>query len=209
MSVMTTRHPDVPERGLTVDDLAHTPDDGRRYELVDGRLDVSPAPKPLHSVVDSRLTIHLGNTAPDEFVVLSGPGVNLNGDRTLHRIPDLAVFDHEPPEEGYFDIPPVLAVEIVSPESVLRDNHTKRHEYAAFGIRSYWIVNALADKVGLVELRLEDGVYQEAAQVHGEDVFETDLPFPVRLVPHWLTAGGPWRGRIGGEAPGEDQATQR
>jgi Uma2 family endonuclease len=206
---MTTRHPDVPERGLTVDDLAHTPDDGRRYELVDGRLDVSPAPKPLHSVVDSRLTIHLGNTAPDEFVVLSGPGVNLNGDRTLHRIPDLAVFDHEPPEEGYFDIPPVLAVETVSPESVLRDNHTKRHEYAAFGIRSYWIVNALADKVGLVELRLEDGVYQEAAQVHGEDVFETDLPFPVRLVPHWLTAGGPWRGRIGGEAPGEDQATQR
>ncbi|MEU0237783.1 Uma2 family endonuclease [Nocardiopsis sp. NPDC006198] len=206
---MTTRHPDVPERGLTVDDLAHTPDDGRRYELVDGRLDVSPAPKPLHSVVDSRLTIHLGNTAPDEFVVLSGPGVNLNGDRTLHRIPDLAVFDHEPPEEGYFDIPPVLAVEIVSPESVLRDNHTKRHEYAAFGIRSYWIVNALADKVGLVELRLEDGVYQEAAQVHGEDVFETDLPFPVRLVPHWLTAGGPWRGSIGGEAPGEGQATQR
>ncbi|MFD3685598.1 Uma2 family endonuclease [Nocardiopsis sp. NPDC058631] len=206
---MTTRHPEVPERGLTVEDLAHTPDDGRRYELVDGRLDVSPAPKPLHSVVDTRLTVHLGNSAPDEFLVLTGPGINLNGDGTLHRIPDLAVFDHEPPEEGYFAVPPVLAVEIVSPESVLRDNHSKRHEYAAFGIAAYWIINPLPDKVGLIELRLENGVYQEAAQVYGEEVFETNLPFPIRLVPHWLTAKGPWRGNIGGDTPEEGQATQR
>ncbi|MEE2047919.1 Uma2 family endonuclease [Nocardiopsis tropica] len=206
---MTTRHPDVPERGLTVDDLAHTPDDGRRYELVDGRLDVSPAPISKHFRAANRLSTHLNNLCRGEFEIGENPGLDLNAERTHHRIPDLAVFDHEPPEQGYFNVPPLLAVEIVSPESVLRDNHTNRHEYAAFGIRSYWIVNALADKVGLVELRLEDGVYQEAAQVHGEDVFETDLPFPVRLVPHWLTANGPWMEHIGGEAPGEGQATQR
>lgn len=51
-------------------------------------------------------------------------------------------------------------------------------------------------------------MHQEAAQVHGGDLVETDLPFPGRLVPHRLTASGGWRDRTGG-APGQAQATQR
>lgn len=86
MSVMSIR-PETPERRLTVDDLENTPDDGRRYELVDGRLDVSPAPKPWHSRADSRLTPHLGNQVPDELSVITGPGIVLNGDPGKHRIP--------------------------------------------------------------------------------------------------------------------------
>ncbi|WP_017598497.1 Uma2 family endonuclease [Nocardiopsis lucentensis] len=195
---MTIRHTEVPERRLTVDDLENTPDDGRRYELVDGRLDVSPAPKPIHTDVDTRLTYHLVSEAPEEFAVLTGPGVNLRPDGTHHRIPDLAVFDCERPGQGYYTVPPVLAVEIVSPESVFRDNHTKRAEYAAFGVRSYWIINPLPDKAGIVEFRLEDGQYREVTQAYGEEVFEADLPFPVRFVPHWLVASGPWRKNIGG-----------
>jgi Uma2 family endonuclease len=211
---MKTRRHDVghgyqaPERRLTVDDLEQTPDDGRRYELVDGRLDVSPAPEPPHTRVSCRLGFHLGTVAPDALEIGEGPGIDLNAERTHHRIPDLAVFDCELPSQGYFDVPPLLAVEIVSPESVLRDNHTKRHEYAALGLPSYWVINPLADKVGLVELRLENGQYQEITQVHGEDVFETDSPFPLRLVPHWLVAEGAWRKYIGGE-PEEAQAVQR
>ncbi|MBB4929317.1 Uma2 family endonuclease [Lipingzhangella halophila] len=191
---------DLPtDRPLTVDDLADTPDDGRRYELVDGRLDVSPAPVSMHSLIDSRLTIHLGITAPDGYRVLTGPGVNFNAERTHHRVPDLAVIRDEDFESPYLTRPPLLAVEIVSPESVLRDNHTKRREYAEFGIESYWIISPSPDKTGLIELRLEDGRYIETTQVFGEAVFETDLPFPVRLVPHWLTADGPWREHIAGE----------
>jgi Uma2 family endonuclease len=189
-----------------VDELEHTPDDGQRYELVDGRLDVSPAPKPIHTCVDSRLTIHLGNNAPDDFDILTGPGINLNADRTHHRIPDLAVFDAARPEQGYYSVPPVLAVEIVSPESVFRDNHTKRREYAAFGIPSYWLINPLPEKVGLIELRLDDGEYKEVTQIYGEDVFETDLPFPVKLVPHWLVASGPWRKYLGGDVDTSDNS---
>ena len=206
MSVMTIRYPKAPERRLTVADLERTPDDGRRYELADGRLDVSPVPMPVHTYVDSRLTWHLINSAPDEFDVLTGPGVNLNAARTRHRIPDVAVFDAEPPAEGYYSVPPVLAVEIVSPESVFRDNHTKRREYAAFGIPCYWIINPLPEKVGLIELRLDGGEYREVTQVYGEDVFATDLPFPVRIVPHWLVAQGPWKKRLGGGADDTGEA---
>lgn len=59
MSVLTTGEPGTPERPLTVDDLGHTPDDGRRYELVDGRLDVSPAPGSIRMRVANRLSTHL------------------------------------------------------------------------------------------------------------------------------------------------------
>ncbi|MFL1376063.1 MULTISPECIES: Uma2 family endonuclease [unclassified Nocardiopsis] len=195
---MTTRQQDTPERLLTTDDLEHFPDDGRRYELADGRLDVSPAPKPLHTRASYRLGFHLGLSSGGEFEIHESPGIDLNGDRTRHRLPDLAVFDVPLPESGYFSVPPLLAVEVVSPDSVLRDNHTKRIEYAAFGVPAYWVINPLADKVGLVELRLEGGQYREVVQAHGEDVFATDFPFALSLVPHWLTADGPWLKNIGG-----------
>ncbi|WP_026119477.1 Uma2 family endonuclease [Nocardiopsis ganjiahuensis] len=197
---MSIRHPEAPERRLTVDDLQDTPDDGRRYELADGRLDVSPAPKPLHTRVAYRLGFHLGRHASDELEIGEGPGIILSGDSGKHRIPDLAVFAQEPPEEGYYTAPPLLAVEIVSPESVFRDNHTKRHEYAAFGIPSYWIINPNPDKPGIMEFRLVDGVYQEVGQTQGEELFETEVPFPVKFVPHWLVASGPWRENLGGPA---------
>ena len=44
---------------LDYDDLAHTPDDGRRYELLDGALVVSPSPRPLHQRVSKRLSRQL------------------------------------------------------------------------------------------------------------------------------------------------------
>ncbi len=198
MSVMSIRDTEASDQPLNVDDLARMPDDGRRYELVEGKLDVSPAPVFDHTCVDSRLTYHLTAGAPDEFTVLTGPGVNFNADRTHHRIPDLAVIRADAAERPYLTKPPLLAVEILSPESVLRDSNTKRAEYADFGIESYWIVNPHPDKVGISEMRLENGQYRDITQVYGEDVFETELPFPIRIVPHWLVADGPWKKHIGG-----------
>ncbi|CAM00785.1 putative restriction endonuclease [Saccharopolyspora erythraea NRRL 2338] len=186
------------DAALTVEDLERLPDDGRRYELVDGELDVSPAPVRVHTRIETRLSTHLSNVAPDGYEVLQGPGVNFNAERTHHRIPDLAVVLEDDDDHPYLTKPPLLAVEVVSPESVFRDHHTKRREYAAFGIEAYWIISPAADKPGIAELRLDGGEYREGRQAFGEDVFETDFPFPVKLVPHWLLAAGPWRAHIGG-----------
>ncbi|WP_304454921.1 Uma2 family endonuclease [Nocardiopsis sp. YSL2] len=199
MTLMTTGKTDTEaEPPLTVDDLRRMPDDGRRYELVDARLDVSPAPIFLHSRVESRLAIHLGVLAPGEFEVVAAPGINVNGDRTHHRIPDLAVLRAADEESPYLTKPPLLAVEVVSPESAIRDHHTKRREYEEFGVHSYWIINPDRDLPSITELCLEDGGYREAATVSGEAVFKTDLPFPLRIVPHWLVGAGDWRKHIGG-----------
>ncbi|MFV2196373.1 Uma2 family endonuclease [Nocardiopsis sp. LOL_012] len=195
---MTTGQTDLGPRPLTVDDLHGTPDDGRRYELVDGRLDVSPAPVFLHSRVESRLNAHLTFLAPEGFEVVSTPGINFDADRTHHRVPDLVVIGADGAEEPYLTRPPLLAVEVVSPESSFRDHYTKRQEYAKFGIPSYWIITPDQGRPHLIELRLSEGEYREVSSTSGDDLFETELPFPVRTVPLWLVAPGPWRGRVGG-----------
>ncbi|MGI8310782.1 Uma2 family endonuclease [Saccharopolyspora hattusasensis] len=198
MTVMNMRA-DEHHVPMTVDDLERLPDDGRRYELVDGSLDVSPSPAFKHSDIESRLHLHLGNTAPDEYRVLQGAGYNFNGDRTHHRIPDLSVIRVEDSQEPYLTRPPLLAIEVVSPSSALRDYHTKTSEYAKFGIAAYWIVNPTMDEPVIVELRLEDGDYREVQQVLGAETFETDFPFQIKIVPRWLADDGPWRRYIGGE----------
>ncbi|GAB3498017.1 Uma2 family endonuclease [Nocardiopsis coralliicola] len=192
MAAMATSTSDPGPR--TVDDLENTPDDGRRYELADGRLDVSPSPKPRHGRAEQRLSWVLESSCPDGAEILPGTGVVMNTARTRYRIPDLAVFSPAglPEDNEYSATPPVLAIEVVSPESVFRDNHTKRREYAAFGIASYWIITPSAEKTCILEFRLQDGTH-EAAQVHGGDVFTTEYPFPVQMVPRWLTADGPWK----------------
>lgn len=199
MSVMTTGKTEPGPDPLTVEDLRDTPDDGQRYELVDGRLDVSPAPASLHTLVTGRLTAYLSYTAPIGMLVMDGPGITLNTEQTRHRIPDVAVIRNENFRMPYTTEPPLLAVEVVSPESVIRDHHTKRHEYAEFGIPSYWIITPDPEEPSIAELRLEDDKYVKVASAFGKDVLDTDLPFPVRVVPHWLVSlHGDWRKHIGG-----------
>ncbi|WP_435113529.1 Uma2 family endonuclease [Nocardiopsis synnemataformans] len=199
MSVMTTGKTELGPGPLTVEDLQHTPDDGRRYELVDGRLDVSPAPASFHTLVSGRLTTHLSNTAPVGMLVMDGPGINLNPERTHHRIPDVAVIRNKDFQMPYTTEPPLLAVEVVSPESVFRDHHIKRHEYAEFGIPSYWVITPDPEEPSIIELRLRKDEYVEVASTFGEEVLDTDLPFPIRVVPHWLVSlDGDWRRHISG-----------
>ncbi|MUL41910.1 Uma2 family endonuclease [Streptomonospora sp. PA3] len=187
-------------RPLTVDDLERMPDDGRRYELVDGRLDVSPSPMPIHARIEHRLSVHLEAQCPDGFEIFEGAGIDLNSRRTHHRIPDVSVFESERIPHRHFETPPLLAIEVVSPESVLRDSHTRKREYAEFGIESYWIVTPGPTGIGIAEFRLKGGEYQPANEAVDFDVFVTDAPFPVRLVPHWLIAdGSQWKTRLGGE----------
>ncbi|HJE57629.1 MAG TPA: Uma2 family endonuclease [Nocardiopsis listeri] len=208
MSVMTIGKTDPEPAPLTVEDLRRIPDDGRRYELVDGRLDASPAPVSFHTLATARLTAHLSNCAPSGLLIMDGPGVILNAERTRYRVPDLAVIRSEDFQMPYTTTPPLLAVEVVSPESVFRDHYTKRQEYAAFGIPSYWVLTPDPDKPSIIELRLKDGEYTEVAPVFGEDVLDTEQPFPVRVVPQWLLRlDGDWRQHVGGPKEAEDAKT--
>ncbi|MFC7327564.1 Uma2 family endonuclease [Marinactinospora rubrisoli] len=188
---------------LTVDDLADVADNGERYELVAGQLDVSPAPPLPHVRMQTRLCWLLCTAASGGFEVQTGPGLVLKRGGEHHRIPDVCVKRDEPVSPDpygyhYLTHPPLLAVEIVSPASSIRDYEFKTLEYARFGIPAYWIVDIASGETAITELRRRGEDYHEVRHAAGTEVFETDHPFPVRMVPRWLLADGDWRSHLGG-----------
>jgi Uma2 family endonuclease len=124
-------------------DLVHTPDDCRRYELLDGRLYVTPSPRPLHQRVSKRLQRQLEAYFEDKGLgeVFNAP---VDVILTLHDVvvPDLVVVT-TPPQvtERAIEGSPTLVVEILSPTTRSRDRKLKAERYAALGVAHYWIVD--------------------------------------------------------------------
>ncbi len=65
-------------RPFTVDDLGRMPEDGKRYELIDGVLTVSPAPVLAHQFALFELSSLLREACPEDLHPLPGPGVIVN-----------------------------------------------------------------------------------------------------------------------------------
>jgi len=193
MSVMTSPQFVLPaDRPLTVTDLDLTPDDGRRYELDDGVLVVSPAPMPIHQRVLHRLEFMLETACPPEFELLPGPGVVMS--EIQYRIPDLVVVRSQSIAMADKNVtrPPELVVEIASPSTAHYDRNRKKTVYAEFGIPVYWIMEPHPARPSLTAYGLVDGGYAEVGRAAGGQRFVTRTPFPVEIVPAELVAG-PWR----------------
>ncbi len=103
-------------RPFTVADLERTPDDGRRYELIDGVLIVSAAPGRLHQRVVGRLYRLLDDACPAELEVLMAPFGIVFGDDTELQ-PDVLVARRADLTDKNLPAPPVLAVEVLSPST--------------------------------------------------------------------------------------------
>jgi Uma2 family endonuclease len=188
MVAMTTAEP-WPAAGelFTVDDLDRMPDDGRRYELVDGVLIVSPAPQVPHQFVLAELIVLLHGACPPGLFVVPGPGVRMSVDTEL--IPDLVVIRQDQLSGPRVTRPPLLAVEIQSPSTALFDLNTKKAVYERFSIESYWIVAPDVDQPELTAFELREGRYERVAHVTGDKAFRAQKPFPVEIVPSRLVAG--------------------
>jgi Uma2 family endonuclease len=89
------------------------------------------------------------------------------------------------------DLPPVpvLAVEVISPTSRLRDAHLKKAVYARLGSASFWLVDPARNKPTLTVFGLAGGAYREVACVTGGEAWTATQPFPVRVVPADLVRG--------------------
>lgn len=169
---------------LTVHDLEGIPDDGRRYELIDGVLIVSPAPGRRHQKIVVRLSRVLDEACPHEYDVLVAPFAVHSGDR-IELQPDVLVGRDEDFTEKDLPAPPVLAVEVLSPSTAIHDLNTKKAVYERFGTASYWVIDPDEPAVTVFE-RDADGRYQQVAKAAGDEVLEVERPFPVRIVPKEL-----------------------
>lgn len=119
------------------------PEDGMRYELIDGELIVTSLPRPRHQegVMELFLLLH-------PWVKEHGLGrvFGLPGDLEIEpgqvNAPDLFVVPPGPRPERWEDFPrPLLVVEVASPSTARYDRGLKRRFYQRAGVPEYWIVD--------------------------------------------------------------------
>lgn len=129
-------------RDWTPDELLALPDDGYRYEIIDGGLAVSPPPSPRHQGVLARLARLLDERLPVGEHQIQGVGLAVHGRRpTEFVIPDLLVYVGELPERHFTPEQVRLVVEVVSPSSRRMDRATKRDLYEELGVPEYWVID--------------------------------------------------------------------
>lgn len=103
-------------RPLTRADLKRMPDDGHRYELIDGALLVTPAPRPRHQLALARFERALAAVCPVGLEVLFAPLDVVLGDDTIVQ-PDILVARAEDFAERDLPFPPLLVIEVLSPST--------------------------------------------------------------------------------------------
>jgi Uma2 family endonuclease len=174
------RRPDT--LGFTVADLHELPDDGLRYELIDGSIIVSPSATIGHNTIARWIANILEDACPTmDWIVGTDQSATVD-DRSEPR-PDLVVARTAHITRSPFPISDASLVgEVVSPNSALRDTETKRGLYARAGVPAYWIVVPDEEKgeISLAELRLDGEQYRYATHYTNE-VFRTDHPWPVTI----------------------------
>lgn len=133
----------LPIPHLTIDMLDDFPEDGNRYELLEGMLLVTPAPNNAHQVVATRLAHLLAHALePSAAAEVVAVGAIQRGKHTQLQ-PDILVYPSRyPPTTHWRDIQDWwLAAEVLSPSSRLYDREVKRGAYLALGVEEYWIVD--------------------------------------------------------------------
>ena len=158
------------EQGLTYDDYAAF-DDGNRYELVDGRMELmSPWPMSVHQLISRELEQELYDSCSERFIILHAP-IDLILSNVDVRQPDIVLIRRERFEEvvarrGIVGIPDVV-VEIVSPSTLRRDKRDKLRTYAKYGIPEYWIADP--DGASLEQYILDGDRYEIMDVYQGEE----------------------------------------
>ena len=137
----------VQERPITAEEFFALPDDGTKRELIDGELVEMPGPKPLHSLVQARVSGFVGTFV--ESRDLGFVGVEVYCQFTAKDIaqPDVAYFSkariHGLDLNEYFHIAPDLAIEIISPSETAQNVNAKVQKYFQHGGQLVW--NMYAD----------------------------------------------------------------
>jgi Uma2 family endonuclease len=153
---------------LTYDDYVKLPDDGKRYEIIDGELFVNPAPVPQHQ----HLVLNIATALRSYF---KGKG----GGRALIAPTDVLFSDDRIVQPDVFVIladrasivgkknvqgTPHLVVEVLSDGTRRYDEIQKRRLYESAGVEEYWVVDPEIE--ALKTYRLSGGKYVLAAEIH-------------------------------------------
>jgi Uma2 family endonuclease len=135
----------------TADMLDDVPDDGRRWEVIDGQLLVTPGPDVPHQLAVGeflgRLFTYFGRTPGVRLI--GSPSDVRRGSRTRMQ-PDVFIVrmtDGKLPAYPFDMGELLLTIEIVSPSSAKVDRHDRRRAYLGGGVPEYWVVDRKARRI--------------------------------------------------------------
>ena len=146
---------------MTLEEWERLPNDGNRYELIDGELYVTPAPRTRHQIVQMRLSgaLHAFAEAHELGTVMAAPtDVALEPASQTRVEPDILFVTREREhiiEEKLINGPPDLVVEILSESTHWVDLQDKRDPYRRSGVQEYWVVDP--DQNHLLVYRFAEG----------------------------------------------------
>lgn len=157
---------------LTYEDLRKMPDDGKRYELIDGEVYMMPTPTTSHQRTLGNLLFALGSLVEERDLgeVLAAPTDVVFGERTavqpdlLYIASDRASIVTELNVQGA----PNLVIEVLSPSNAAFDRETKLQVYARAGVPELWYVDPETESVEVLELG-GDGRYLAVSNLSATD----------------------------------------
>lgn len=131
------------KRKLTEEEFMRLPDDGRKYELVDGEAKEAPA-SVKHDIISANMIMRLGGLVREVAYLASSQAGFRMATGNIHA-PDVSVifknnFPEDKAPDGFGDRAPDLAIEIVSPNEDMPDLMRKIGEYFESGAQQVWLL---------------------------------------------------------------------
>jgi len=160
----------IPEIVVTYEDYLELPDDGKRYEILDGEISIQLTPTPWHQMISGNLLVQpmdhiqkhdLGQVFHARLAVILSS--------TCVVEPDLMFVSKARKEiltDRAIEGAPDLLIEISSPATVHTDRVTKAQIYARHKVPAYWIVDPEQETVEVYLLNVDS--YRLETTLHGE-----------------------------------------
>jgi Uma2 family endonuclease len=174
-----------PEQGAwRYEDYLNLPDDGRRYEIIEGVLYMAAAPSLDHQFVVSELLRQIGNHVLEQKLgyVLTAPFEVHLAEGTRPVQPDLLYIKQEHwPGQGakFFEGAPDLVIEVLSVGTSRRDRVAKFTAYEQAGVPEYWIANPKTRSVEVFTLSGQE--YALIGEFVGEDLIMSKVLLTLQI----------------------------
>ncbi|MBM3853284.1 MAG: Uma2 family endonuclease, partial [Verrucomicrobia bacterium] len=162
---------------LTAEDYRTMPDDGRRYQLVDGEIHMAPAPNSYHQEIIWNLSQILGSHLrqhPAGRIYLAPYDVYLSENDVVQ--PDLLFLAASRlslrQEDGLHGAPD-LVIEVLSPATSQLDKKAKRALYARTGVKEMWLVDPILQQIHLYDFARDPA--RAVRLIEDDESFESPL----------------------------------